>query len=137
MTVASRIASASGFSDEHSLLDFEAAAEALWIDALCIDQGQNDERNHQVQQMGSIYSGAQRVIAWIGKKPHIASLFRYLRDRMRDEHFFDADHYLALLDLCKDVYWRRAWVSLPSHQDSARHGVSLRIHFNRSPRKYN
>lgn len=40
--------------------------QALWIDALCIDQGNIRERNHQVQQMGRIYSQAKEVLVWIG-----------------------------------------------------------------------
>lgn len=35
----------------------------FWIDALCIDQDNNGERNHQVQQMGKIFANAQFVIA--------------------------------------------------------------------------
>jgi hypothetical protein len=31
---------------------------SLWIDAICIDQNNVLERNHQVQQMGQIYAGA-------------------------------------------------------------------------------
>ncbi|CZR69985.1 uncharacterized protein PAC_19886 [Phialocephala subalpina] len=39
----------------------------LWIDALCIDQNNKEERGQQVQQMGSIYSKAERVIIWLGE----------------------------------------------------------------------
>ncbi|UPX20767.1 uncharacterized protein EKO05_0010988 [Ascochyta rabiei] len=39
----------------------------LWIDALCIDQTNLSERNHQVAQMGEIYSSAKSVHAWLGK----------------------------------------------------------------------
>ncbi|KAF4958299.1 hypothetical protein FGADI_2465 [Fusarium gaditjirri] len=39
----------------------------LWIDALCIDQNNDVERGQQVQQMGSIYSEAERVIIWLGE----------------------------------------------------------------------
>jgi Heterokaryon incompatibility protein (HET) len=35
----------------------------LWIDALCIDQNDLNERNHQVPQIVRIYSQAQSVIA--------------------------------------------------------------------------
>jgi hypothetical protein len=34
----------------------------LWIDAVCINQYNVIERNHQVQQMGRIYMAAARVI---------------------------------------------------------------------------
>jgi hypothetical protein len=34
---------------------------ALWIDAICINQSDADERGHKVSQMGSIYSNAEEV----------------------------------------------------------------------------
>lgn len=37
-----------------------------WIDAICIDQSNVSERNHQVQQMGTIYRNADQVICWLG-----------------------------------------------------------------------
>jgi hypothetical protein len=39
----------------------------LWVDALCINQEDNQEKGHQVQLMKLIYSRAKSVIAWIGK----------------------------------------------------------------------
>ncbi|KAJ9668949.1 hypothetical protein H2201_000775 [Coniosporium apollinis] len=39
----------------------------LWIDQLCINQDNNDERGKQVQLMGSIYKKAQRVVVWLGE----------------------------------------------------------------------
>lgn len=39
----------------------------LWIDALCIDQENNTERENQVSQMGKIYKQASRVIVWLGE----------------------------------------------------------------------
>jgi ankyrin repeat protein len=38
----------------------------LWIDAICIDQGNDKERGHQVRQIASIYNEAERVIIWLG-----------------------------------------------------------------------
>lgn len=38
----------------------------LWIDALCIDQDNINERNHQVQQMGEIFTRAEQVYIWLG-----------------------------------------------------------------------
>lgn len=37
----------------------------IWIDAICIDQGNKKERNHQVQLMAKIYARASRVIVWL------------------------------------------------------------------------
>ncbi len=39
----------------------------MWIDAICIDQDNLKERSSQVSMMDSIYSGAEKVIVWLGK----------------------------------------------------------------------
>jgi hypothetical protein len=41
----------------------------LWIDQLCIDQDNEDEKAPQIQLMGQIYRKAQRVIVWLGEAP--------------------------------------------------------------------
>jgi hypothetical protein len=38
----------------------------LWVDALCINQQDVKERNHQVQHMSSIYGIARHVLIWLG-----------------------------------------------------------------------
>ena len=38
----------------------------LWIDAICINQADLNERNEQVRMMSSIYRQATRVIVWLG-----------------------------------------------------------------------
>lgn len=45
----------------------------LWIDALCIDQSNDVEKGPQVAQMGTIYSFAAHVIAWLGPEQHDSS----------------------------------------------------------------
>jgi hypothetical protein len=40
----------------------------FWIDAICIDQSQVFERNHQVQMMRKIYSQADSVSIWLGEE---------------------------------------------------------------------
>ena len=53
----------------------KAEARILWVDALCIDQENKNEREHQVQQMGEIYKRADRVIFWLGLATHETDLF--------------------------------------------------------------
>lgn len=38
----------------------------LWIDALCINQNDDIERNHQVDLMRDIYMRATKVLSWLG-----------------------------------------------------------------------
>ena len=39
----------------------------LWVDALCIDQGNNNERRYQVGLMRQIYSNCQSGLVWLGR----------------------------------------------------------------------
>ncbi|KAK0649839.1 heterokaryon incompatibility protein-domain-containing protein, partial [Cercophora newfieldiana] len=45
-----------------------SAPRRLWIDALCIDQSNVDERSRQVGYMRLVYQHCERVVAWIGTK---------------------------------------------------------------------
>ena len=47
----------------------ESATRQLWVDAICIDQGNKDERSQQVQHMDRIYANAKRVLVWLGEDP--------------------------------------------------------------------
>jgi hypothetical protein len=53
-----------------ALLQFRADKRKgpLWIDAICIDQANLDERNAQVRIMGNIYRNSRSVIIWLGKE---------------------------------------------------------------------
>lgn len=48
----------------------------LWIDAICINQGNASERSHQVSIMGQIYKSARRVCIWLGDTPDGSALTR-------------------------------------------------------------
>ena len=40
----------------------------VWIDAICINQSDNEEKGVQVSMMGDIYANAARTIVWLGKQ---------------------------------------------------------------------
>ena len=46
----------------------------LWIDALCINQNDTQERSHQVAHMGRIFAQATRVLVWLGPEDDQSSL---------------------------------------------------------------
>ena len=52
----------------HAIRGLEGGVDPYWIDAMCIHQ-QNGIRNHQLRQMGKIYSQTRRVIVWLGNYP--------------------------------------------------------------------
>jgi hypothetical protein len=60
----------------------------FWIDAICIDQTNLDERSHQVRLMAVIYSQARQVVVWLGeedKDSRIALHFMLKIKRKLDE----------------------------------------------------
>lgn len=99
----------------------EEEQEYLWIDAICIDQSQVKERNHQVAMMGKIYSRAQRVLVWLGRStPLIAKLLHHMHSLKIDEKgklgwkvINDREwgrRRSGLEDLFRLEYWERLWV---------------------------
>ncbi|MCJ1405108.1 hypothetical protein MMC11_008334 [Xylographa trunciseda] len=56
-------------SDLHvALLQFRSTnlPRLLWIDQICINQADEEEKIHQIRIMGDIYSKAQTVLIWLG-----------------------------------------------------------------------
>lgn len=53
------------------------SVRVVWADALCIDQTNIQERNHQVKLMGDIYRHAERTLIWLGPSDqHTDQLFK-------------------------------------------------------------
>jgi hypothetical protein len=44
-----------------------ALSEEIWIDAICINQADISEKNHQVPLMRHIYSASKVVLIWLGE----------------------------------------------------------------------
>ena len=62
----------------------------IWIDAICIDQDNLKERSSQVSMMDSIYSGAEKVIVWLGKDMTDFSNFAWFHsDALASEYLQD------------------------------------------------
>jgi hypothetical protein len=81
----------------------ELRSRWIWVDAICIDQTNITEREHQVQQMGRIYSCAQEVISWLGINWKIAAMLITYPGR---------DNTLYQLHAYRDSpYWGRAWIT--------------------------
>lgn len=81
----------------------------LWVDALCINQDDMDERSQQVQIMGSIYSKAARVVVWLGLPTDGSDYIMHCleRGRVRTKKVPYFIHYLALL--MERPWFYRVW----------------------------
>ncbi|PMD42119.1 HET-domain-containing protein, partial [Hyaloscypha variabilis F] len=62
----------------------EKDVEFLWVDALCINQEDEEEKMHQVHMMNNIYSDAVAVLAWLG--PEADGSGDVMDEISRDEH---------------------------------------------------
>jgi hypothetical protein len=99
----------------------------MWIDTLCIDQSSDSEKNHQVAQMGRIYSEAERVVAWIGMEDPSAmstrastatghSELRIAFDCLNRLYYSKYPWASTSLErevverLCHRSYWTRLWI---------------------------
>ena len=109
-------------SASHALLHLRRAEHHrnLWIDGICIDQCNIQERGHQVKLMDRVYSSAEGVLVWLGTDPlqRAKRTFRvmsqvetvrgyrgtpeYRRDRAKVE--------AATLELLKKTWFTRVWV---------------------------
>ena len=47
----------------------KARTRTVWIDAICIDQDDDEEKSQQVSMMGTIYNKATSVVLWLGECP--------------------------------------------------------------------
>jgi hypothetical protein len=109
----------------------EPRSKYIWIDQICIDQQNLDERSAQVPLMNKIFAAAQYVFAWIGELDDLGYLGltvaldrgRRQEPHSRPEHS-DASYerlgkerkdLYALAALLSRQWFRRAWVNLLWH----------------------
>jgi hypothetical protein len=63
-------------------LRYRTKPRVLWIDAICIDQDNTDEKNLQIPLMRRIYMSASQVLVWLGEEandsPKAMALMRKL-----------------------------------------------------------
>lgn len=86
----------------------------MWIDALCINQDDLEERGHQVKQMARIYSSARKVVAWIGPEHDDALKAIEWLARLGSQVEIVGDSYLSPTPGASEPLWHKSDVSIPS-----------------------
>jgi hypothetical protein len=90
-------------------LRYEDRCRVLWVDALCINQADVSERNHQVQLMRQVYSGAATVVIWLGPADGDDDA-RVLHNIRMQEKDWDIGAFGALARICNRPWFRRVWI---------------------------
>lgn len=110
---------------EKSLLEFlRVAAQRfpdipIWIDAVCINQNDDEEKSVQVNRMGTIFAHATEVLSWLGNDPGLSALLEWAG---KPRNVVKRTFYHLLIqkvpknirasvqDLARHPYWDRVWV---------------------------
>ncbi|KAL2144629.1 hypothetical protein VTI28DRAFT_8840 [Corynascus sepedonium] len=106
--------------------DFSRGYYKLWVDALCINQGDADEQASQINKMREIYHGSWAVIAWLGEGNEdsdlafdLLSQFSTMTPKQQGELANQLPKSLdprwtkafyGLNELMKGPYWLRLWI---------------------------
>ena len=97
----------------------------VWADAICIDQSNINERNHQVSKMRLVYEKAERAVVWLGEEYERSGMaFEFFRSLLRhgvkdtlSESWIPwrsskdiVNEVWAVIRLFRRDYWRRVWI---------------------------
>jgi len=91
----------------------DRSIEWIWVDAICINQQDVQERGHQVRGMAKIYGKANSVLVWLGEAADGSDrAFEEIRARKKRS---DSSDYRttrnAVIALLKRPWFYRIWVS--------------------------
>ncbi|KAJ0416995.1 heterokaryon incompatibility protein-domain-containing protein [Aspergillus carlsbadensis] len=84
----------------------------LWVDSLCIDHTNPEEKNSQVHLLREVYSRAIKVLAYIGNEsPEFSAAFRFLKDQPGQDYSATMDKEIrsSLQALLKQPYFSQVW----------------------------
>jgi hypothetical protein len=92
--------------------DLLAGTTMLWVDALCIDQTDVQERSHQVRIMGQIYASAIDMVIWLGPEREDTT---FILAKIRGGELPEGTEVVlvlkALKRLCRRPWFGRLWIA--------------------------
>ncbi|KAI1474829.1 HET-domain-containing protein [Daldinia eschscholtzii] len=91
----------------------ETETRSLWVDLVCINQEDDDERRQQVELMPEIYSMAQKVLAFLGtgSKRISDAMFALNSDNQSSREYGSHSYYINVIkELFSLPYFSRVWI---------------------------
>lgn len=97
----------------------------LWVDAICINQEDEDEKGQQVQFMAKIYAKASRVIVWLGKEAAesnqaLEEIRNAAGNQSTNPTINETNHQQAILTLLERPWFQRIWVRAETFNNMGR-----------------
>jgi hypothetical protein len=99
-------------------LRYEDKPRILWIDAICVNQQDLDERSQQVKRMADIYSRATRVVVWLGPERADTSLAIAFFNEITSHIVVEWEQMIVRLNSSDDVLWQTRALERFSSDDS-------------------
>jgi hypothetical protein len=101
------------------------SSRSIWIDAICINQQDLEEKQHQILLMKVVYERASQVVVWLSKPRSDADLAVALLTELGEQHDsgthtvqsmqsihrprMRSPEWTALRDFLHHSWWRRVW----------------------------
>ncbi|ODH50421.1 hypothetical protein GX48_03382 [Paracoccidioides brasiliensis] len=90
----------------------------LWVDALCVDQDNQEEKSTQVSMMFRIFDTAESVCVWLGEEADgSARAMEFIRCRLKPDNFDKlvedqslSEEWVALCALIRRPWFSRRWI---------------------------
>ncbi|KAK8191038.1 heterokaryon incompatibility protein-domain-containing protein [Phyllosticta capitalensis] len=91
----------------------------IWTDRICLDQNNDKEMSQQIPRMGTIFAGANRVLAWLGMDDSEGRDLQALLDWSGDpttlrntsvRQTIPQETILAAYSVLVNKYWGRIWI---------------------------
>ncbi|KAJ4288952.1 hypothetical protein N0V90_011294 [Kalmusia sp. IMI 367209] len=109
-------------------LRFEEHSRRLWIDALCIDQNDIEERRQQVRLMGDVFSEADRVIIWLGEQsPETTKIFSLMNSLHQDQWLSSTEWLFQRDTMGREDFWSRDLANRSLRRSISPHLTNLHI----------
>jgi Heterokaryon incompatibility protein (HET) len=81
----------------------------VWLDVICIDQENNEERQSQVSLMGTIFGSARNVYVWLGDADADSD---YVFDGLNGVINHDLLNLRILSECLEQLFWRPYWTRM-------------------------